>query len=147
MQEHFQNIILPNDNHSQNINSELPIFRALVERFENRAISSLNYCAQDMAECCIYDPYIQYDPTGTALWLRLLAEAREKSKDFYVRLVIIRGGGTKLQAHDKWGYVIVPVIGHNGWMDQVEFDKYKEYLKPYINDLIVLLRWLSYVKE
>lgn len=147
MSEHFQNISLPNNNRSQNINAELPIFRSLVERFENRAISSLNYCAQDMAECCIYDPYIQYDPAGTALWLRLLAEAREKSKDFYVRLVVMRGGGTRLQPHDKWGYVIVPVIGHNGWLDQAEFDKYKEYLKPYINELIVLLRWLSYVKE
>lgn len=147
MSGHFQGVILSDENKFQNIEEQLPIFRSLVERFENRAISGMNYCAQDMAECCIYDPYVQHDPAGTPLWLRLLAEARERSKDFYVRLLVIRGGGTRLQANEQWGYVVVPVFGANGWMNQAEFDKYKQYLSPYMNDLIVLLRWLSYIKE
>lgn len=143
MSEHFQNVVLQN----QNINEELPVFKSVIERFENRAMRLLNCCVKDMAECCICDPYIEHDRTGSARWLSLLAAARERNAELYVRLLILRGSGTVLNPNTQWGYVLVPVIGPNGWMSQEEFDRYKECLKPYINELIALLRWLNYAKE
>jgi len=64
------------------------------------------------------------------------------NQDFADRLIYIHESGSNLIDNDKGNFIIVPVIGENGWESQKQYDKEKLCLMPYKNKLIVALKRL-----
>lgn len=57
-------------------------------------------------------------------------------------LQYIRNTGAVLVPSDRWGYVIQPVIGPQGWMNMAEYEREREPLNAYREPLIQLLKIL-----
>lgn len=88
------------------------------------------------------DEYGGYD---SDLWIELFVLAGDISEDFARRLMYLRKTGCRLQKHEKFGYVIVPVIGKDGWESKEQYDREKQCLAPYRNDLIYILQILTQI--
>lgn len=117
---------------------------AMVKRIEYRALKSLGIeVVYEMTDGVLIDPYIDYSKKDSKLWIELLARAREISEDLYVRLFYMRGGGTVLIKSEKFGYVMRPVIGQDGWYSKEFYDKEKQCLHIYKEKLIGLLGGLE----
>jgi hypothetical protein len=80
------------------------------------------------------------------LWLKLFVEADKINPDLASRLMHMRNGGCCLQKNDKFGYVIVPVLGE--WEKQgLSYDVEKKCLIPYRDKIVQLMRYLSRLKK
>lgn len=120
---------------------------SMVERVEQRAYEMLSPKEQQATEYACVDPYVVMSPQDSALWVVALTKAREMDKEFYVRLYYMRGLGTQLVRHQRWGYVLRPLItgdSANGWLNQAAYEEEKRCLEPYAQQLIQLLQMLAY---
>jgi hypothetical protein len=75
------------------------------------------------------------------IWLELIIDA-SYTDDLADRLTYIRNAGSVLIENDQYGYIIKPVIGHDAWESQAQYDKEKRCLVPYQKQIIMLLRIL-----
>lgn len=101
----------------------------MINMFETNLFPGSVYC----------DEYGGYD---SDLWIELFILAGDISEDFARRLIYLRKAGCRLQKHKKFGYVIVPVIGKEGWESKEIYDNEKQCLFPYREDLIVIFKIL-----
>lgn len=90
----------------------------------------------------VSDPY-EYHLADRDLWLKLLADARSENFELFAILQYLRGAGTALVKDTKFGYRLQPLIGNNAWSSQAEYDREKQYLRPYMGTLMKLLRCLK----
>lgn len=121
-------------------------YASMVERVEQRAYAMLSPKEQAATEYACVDPYAAMSPQDSTLWVVALTKARELDKEFYVRLYYMRGLGTQLAQHPRWGYVLRPFItgdSTTGWASQAEYESEKQCLEPYTQQLIRLLRMLD----
>lgn len=118
--------------------------RNMMARVEHRAMRSIR--KNDFGEfagAAIIDPYAEYHPSDSMLWLELMSEARKISKDIYQRLFYIRGGGTVLTPNPQFGFVFKPVIGDYGWQSQEFYNNEKQCLNQYAKEIMCLLAALG----
>lgn len=82
-----------------------------------------------------------------ALWELLLANAAKVNHELFVTLDGFRCGGTRIKKGKKVWYVLRPDIDSTGnlaWKSQSEYEEARDiYLKPHLDDLIVLLKQLK----
>jgi hypothetical protein len=115
----------------------------MIGRIEQRAMKSISTKDFGMFADAVYvDPYSEFHPDDSMLWLELMGEARNMGEDFFERLFVIRGGGAVLEENKKFGYVIKPVIGMNGWPTIEAYNSEKEPLNKYLDPLCRLLKQL-----
>ncbi len=121
--------------------------RNMIGRIEQRAMKSIKGKDFGMfAEAVYLDPYGELHPDDSMLWLELMGQARNQGdigQDFFERLFVIRGGGAVMEPSAKFGYVIKPIIGVNGWPTLEEYNREKEPLNKYLKPLCRLLKELS----
>lgn len=127
------------------------IHLAMLDRVEKRAMDVANEKHPYMMKLAggnpiIIDPYVNYAPADTQVWLDLFVKVHE-NRELYARLFFIRGAGTVLVNHPKWGYVFQPVIGHNGWSSMNEYNQEKQCLNDYQKIIIDILYELSMTKR
>ena len=96
-----------------------------------------------MSEYAIVDPY-PLVTDDAELWLKLLFTVYFKDRYLWGVLTWIRAVGAKLEKTNNPAvpYKIVPIIGANGWLNQAEYDREKQYLVPYTSVLIEVLQTL-----
>ncbi len=87
----------------------------------------------------ITDPYQQYHPQDTDLWLKLLSAANGVNPELYAILDYLRGAGTILVQNSKFGYKLQPLINENAWQSIEQYQAESIYLQPYKNELIEIL--------
>ena len=117
---------------------------SMVERVERRAYEALSPKEQQATEYACVDPYAKLSPQDSALWVMALSKAREIDSEFYARLYYMRGSGTQLVCHPRWGYVLRPIIADNAWMNQAQYEEERSCLDLYAQQLIQLLQMLAY---
>lgn len=95
----------------------------------------------------VTDPYpLPLD--DSVVFQQLLLKVAEYDIYMYGILNWYRAVGIVLKPSPKWGYVIRPLIyGQNGcewgWHDQAEWEKEKQWLKPYQSSLIDFLKEIA----
>ena len=127
--------------------SDTSPYMLLVERIEQRAYAMLSPKEQAASSYASVDPFADLSPEDSELWIIVLSKAREIDKEFYARLYYIRGGGTQLVPHPRWGYVLRPIItGDNasGWLSMVQYEEEKHCLDDYVQQIVSLLRMIAY---
>lgn len=67
------------------------------------------------------DRYHQH-PADSELWIRLFMYADQISEDLAAHLQWIRNTGAILVPSNKYGYIIQPVIGAEGWSSREEYE-------------------------
>lgn len=97
---------------------------------------------REMAGRILIDPYRDQSPGDSSVWLELFI-ATEKNRELYARLFFIRGGGTKLFRNQQWGFIFQPVIGPSSWMSVEEYNREKQCLDGYRDEMIDLLKSLA----
>lgn len=121
--------------------------RGLIERILKRTYMALAHPGEiDMGEAVLVDGYAARSPEDSDLWLTLIFKADEISNEFAARLYFIRAGGTRLVPDERWGYVMVPVITDGtvvGWDSREQYERERECLMIYKDELVKLLRWLA----
>ena len=118
--------------------------RNMMARVEHRAMRMIR--KNDFGEfagAAIIDPYAEYHPSDSMLWLELMSEARKINEDIYQRLFYVRGGGTVLVANPQFGFIFKPVIGDYGWQSQEFYDNEKQCLNQYAKEIMSLLATLG----
>jgi len=80
--------------------------------------------------------------TDSQLWLELFVRADKINPDLSQRLMYLRNVGCRLQEDVKFGFVIVPVVGKDGWESRAKYDEEKQCLVPYRMEVIRLLKGL-----
>ena len=126
--------------------SDTSPYMSLVERIEQRAYAMLSPEGQAASSYASVDPFADLSPEDSELWIIVLSKAREIDKEFYARLYYIRGGGTQLVPHPRWGYVLRPIItGDNasGWLSMVQYEEEKHCLDDYVQQIVSLLRMIA----
>jgi hypothetical protein len=86
-----------------------------------------------------------YSPWDSSLWLELFIIADEVNHEFTVRLEWLRAVGANLMLDPQFGFRIMPIIdptGTNGWNSQQHFEKERECLDPYYNQVVEALKEL-----
>lgn len=129
--------------------SNISDMKNMVERVEERALKEIykNNGFIDLVERIFMDPYADVYPADSWLWLELFAMAAKITDDLQVRLFFMRGGGTILLQNNKFGYVLSPIIGNNGWESMELYNKEKQCLNLYKAQIIELLKELSKIKN
>ena len=115
----------------------------LLKTVQDRAFSTLDRNLRTMAgksENVFVDPYGSYSPDDSALWLKLFTMAGDN--ELVAMLSFLRGVGTKLVPDKRWGHVIAPVIGADGWVSRDEYDREKVCLNAYRGRVVELLKEL-----
>ena len=133
-----------NDIHPEQFASYVQDLRNMMARIEHRAMRSIrknNF--GEFASAAIIDPYAEYHPSDSMLWLELLSEARKISEDIYQRLFYVRGGGTVLVPNPQFGFIFKPVIGEYGWQSQEFYDNEKQCLNEHGKEIMNLLLLLG----
>lgn len=90
-----------------------------------------------------YTDKLETDPHGCELWLTLFMIADKHDPELAHKLEYLRGCGTVLAPSRKFGYILQPVIGENGWPDREAYDREKQCLNPHVQDLLKILRRLA----
>lgn len=135
-------------------NSEQKTTTAIVEptradvlrRIEHQAMRRIHAnmpVLAEMADIVFEDPGADISPEDSELWLTLFTWAREIDVDFYARLFYVRGGGARLVEHEKFGYIIQPIIdpeGKKGWPTREFYDQEKQCLNPFAGAVTTLLQ-------
>lgn len=96
-------------------------------------------------ETVIRDPYVflhNDTPEDSDLWLSLLAKAHESNFELFAILDYLRGTGVKLVKSPKHNYRLEPIIGEDAWISLEQYQKEKQYLLPYTDELARLLKEL-----
>lgn len=127
--------------------SDTSPYMSMIERIEQRAYAMLSPKEQAASSYASVDPFADLSPEDSELWIIVLSKAREIDKEFYARLYYIRGGGTQLVPHPRWGYVLRPIItGDNasGWLSMVQYEEEKHCLDGYVQQIVSLLRMIAY---
>ena len=122
--------------------------RNIMARIEHRAMRSIrknNF--GEFAGAAIIDPYAEYHPSDSMLWLELLSEARKINEDIYQRLFYVRGGGTVLVPNPQFGFIFKPVIGEYGWQSQEFYDNEKQCLNEHVKEIMAIISELSEVSQ
>ena len=90
-----------------------------------------------------YVDLLETDYSGTPLWLTLFMLADRHSVELAHILEFLRNSGTVLEPSRRFGYILKPVIGENGWPSLADYDREKTALGPHTELLIKLLRDLA----
>lgn len=93
------------------------------------------------------DDFRQYHPEDRWHWAWLLLEAAILDDDLATILCVLRGNGCELVKDDTYGYVIRPIIGGHGWDSIEQYNKTKEPLNDYVDQLLPLLRRLREAEQ
>ena len=96
-----------------------------------------------MANSIYSDTYYTVSPEDSDLWMDLFMYADILDPYFAGILQYLRNTGTKLVKDERFGYRLVPVIGADGWESMAQYKQETEYLKPYRNQLILILKKLG----
>ena len=89
----------------------------------------------------------EFSPGDSELWLNLfsLADSRAGEK-LATTLEIIRNTGAVLVPSEKYGYIIKPVFGPQGFANEDEYNRERWHLKAFEPILLELLRILKEVR-
>lgn len=146
---YFDQVISPPaiQNQKNNIAQNFSIHISLLERVEQRALEVVQNKYPYMMDMIgnnpiIIDPYANYSPGDSPIWNEIFIKVQE-NRELYARLFFIRGAGTVLVKNPRWGYILQPVIGCNGWTSQEQYDQEKQCLNEYSSEVIGLLKNLS----
>ena len=91
-----------------------------------------------------YQDRYEFSPGDSELWQKLFAWADTVAGErFAGMLQYIRNTGAVLIESDRYGYIIKPVIGSQGWMSQEEYERERLPLLEYSEALVRLLKILS----
>ena len=96
-----------------------------------------------MANSIYSDTFYTVSPEDSDLWMDLFMYADILDPYFAGVLQYLRNTGTKLVKDERFGYRLVPVIGADGWESMAQYKQETEYLKPYRNQLILILKKLG----
>jgi hypothetical protein len=88
------------------------------------------------------DDYAEFSPGDSDKWLLLITRAYEISPDLSAALQYIRNTGAQLIPSEEYGFKIIPVIGANGWPSIEFYNKERECLVQYGNQVVTLLKSL-----
>jgi len=97
----------------------------------------------DLATDIYTDTFFNVSPDDSELWLDLFMLADKMDPELAAILQYLRNAGTQLVADVKWGYKLVPFVGKEGWESVEQYQKEAEYLKPFRNQLIIILKKLG----
>lgn len=89
------------------------------------------------------DGYREYSPGDSRLWLELFILAERRSRDLCDKLQWLRKVGCILERNYRFGFVIRPVIGKNGWADTDEYNEEKQCLNRHRDELVAILQELA----
>ena len=89
----------------------------------------------------------EFSPGDSELWLHLfsMADAHAGEK-LATTLEIIRNTGAVLVGSEKYGYIIKPVFGPQGFSSEDEYNRERWRLKSFESILLALLRKLKEVR-
>ena len=87
-----------------------------------------------------YRDRYEYHPQDSPLWLSLFRMS--DSEPLASLLQYIRNTGAILEPSDKYGYVIRPVVGVQGWFSMEEYEQERKLLVPHTVKLLEMLRRL-----
>ena len=94
-----------------------------------------------------FDRY-EFNPGDSELWLHLFAMADAHSGEkLATTLEIIRNTGAILVPSEKYGYIIKPVFGPQGFAGEQEYDQERWHLRQYESTLLALLKKLKEVQS
>lgn len=91
------------------------------------------------------DRYSQH-PEDSELWIRLFMYADQISEDLAAHLQWIRNTGAILAPSAKYGYIIKPVIGAQGWSSMEEYETERKPLVKHQMQIIGILKKLAEVR-
>ena len=86
------------------------------------------------------DDYEKKHPEDSNLWVWLFLHAAFVNSELADVLCFLRGRGCVLIPDDRFGYVIRPIIGKDGFKSQEEYNQIKEPLADYGESLVKLLK-------
>jgi hypothetical protein len=144
---YFDQVIPPSINTEialQQPDRSISPFQQILQRVEKRAMDVVCERQPVAAELAgdnpiMIDPYSDYSPEDTNLWLDIFSKVYE-DREFYARLFYLRGAGTVLVENQRWGYIFRPVVGPDGWGSQEEYNREKQCLNVYRDEVIKLLQ-------
>ena len=90
-----------------------------------------------------YQDKLESDYPGTPLWLTLFMIADRHSRELAHILEFLRNSGTVLEPNRRFGYILKPIVGENGWPSLADYDREKQALGPHLNLMIKILKELS----
>lgn len=125
-------------------------FVQLLQKIEKRAMDVVNEKYPYMIDLVgnnpiIIDPYANYSPDDTKIWMEIFTTIHE-NRELYSRLFFIRGGGTKLIRNQQWGFILQPIINENGWENMEQYNREKQCLNDYKDEIVELLQRLANMK-
>lgn len=125
-------------------------FVQLLQKIEKRAMDVVNEKYPYMIDLVgnnpiIIDPYANYSPDDTKIWMEIFTTIHE-NRELYSKLFFIRGGGTKLIRNQQWGIILQPIINENGWENMEQYNREKQCLNDYKDEIVELLQRLANMK-
>lgn len=115
-----------------------PEIKNLVERLVRKVEEARNPKNWPIEE--YHDDYEKKHPEDSNLWVWLFLHAAFINSELADVLCFLRGRGCVLIPDDRFGYVIRPVIGKDGFNSQEEYNQIKEPLADYGEPLVKLLK-------
>ena len=98
----------------------------------------------DLSSGTEYIDRYEFSPADSELWLQLFAMAdAEIGEPLASVLQYIRNTGAILVESDRYGYIIKPVIGTEGWSSREEYEQERGMLNRHREKLLELLRRLA----
>lgn len=115
-----------------------PEIKSLVERLVRKVEDARNPKNWPIEE--YHDDYEKKHPEDSNLWVWLFLHAAFINSELADVLCFLRGRGCVLIPDDRFGYVIRPVIGKDGFKSYEEYNQIKEPLADYGEPLVKLLK-------
>ena len=97
----------------------------------------------EMAKAIYADTFYTVSPEDSERWLDLFLLADKLDPEFATILQYLRNAGTTLVKDAKWGYRLVPYVGHEGWETVEQYRQEAKYLQPFKNQLALILKKLK----
>lgn len=85
------------------------------------------------------DDYREYSPSDHRLWMELFIQSEKIDRNLTSILMYVRNTGAKLIRNSEYGYIIRPVIGQDGWTSKEEYERERQCMTPYKNEIVKLL--------
>lgn len=105
----------------------------------------------DLKRIATFDLYRKQHSQDATLWMRLFMlaanephEPPAECSDILSILRYVRGTGTTLEKHSKFGYIMRPVIGADCWESKEEWEREKQYMMPHHKQIAA---WLKKIAE
>lgn len=89
------------------------------------------------------DTFHDVSPGDSDLWMDLFLYADVVDPELAAILQWLRNSGTVLVKDSKWKYKLAPYVGPEGWSSEAEYRKESVALKPYRNQLVLILKKLG----